>query len=92
MEPDSIYLAVLNAIDGAVKVNFIEGGEPDLELICVYQGSLEVSSGQMIAHDPDGDITAVFYVDPGVNQLRVEVDEDGEASTVNVRCSPAGRP
>jgi hypothetical protein len=91
VESDSIYLAVLNAIDGVVKVNFIEGGEPDLELICVYLGSLEVPSGKMVAHDPDGDITAVFYVEPGFNQLRVEVDHDGDASVVNVRFNPAGR-
>lgn len=88
VERDSIYLAVLNAVDGVVEVKFTDGGGPDEALSCVYQGSIEVPSGQVVAHDPNGDITAVFYVKPGSNRLSVEVDEDGDASVVSVRFNP----
>ncbi|MFD0207384.1 MULTISPECIES: hypothetical protein [Saccharothrix] len=91
MGSDSIYLAVLNAIDGVVEVNFIEGGEPDEALLCVYQGGLEVSSGQLVAHDPNEDITAVFYVQHGVNRLSVEVDDEENASVINVRINSAAK-
>lgn len=46
VEADSIYLGVLNAVDGLVEVNFIDGGEPDEALLGIHQGDLEVASGR----------------------------------------------
>jgi hypothetical protein len=89
VESDSIYLAVLNSVDGIVEVNFIEGGTPDAAMISLYQGALEVPTGQVVAHDPNDDITAIFYVEPGMNQINVEVDEEGDAGSVKIRFNPA---
>jgi len=88
VERDSIYLSVLNYVDGIVNVEIIDGGTPKRDLRSVYNGEIEVGSGQFVVRDTVGDISAVFHIDKGISQLSIEVDNEGDASKVTIRFNP----
>ncbi|WP_440072249.1 hypothetical protein [Streptosporangium sp. OZ121] len=88
IEKDSVYLPVLNYVDGIVNVKIVSGGKPRRDLTSIYNGDMEFRSGQFVARDTVGDISAIFHIDKGISRLSIEVDNEEYASEVIIRFDP----